>query len=83
MDGDMKVVFTNTMPCIQAAATALHTATLGQFPETASNPAAKETYMSQFGSIMTANRLFNHVLADVCSSLVGVAERASERNKKK
>ncbi len=82
-DGDMTTVFTNTMPCIQAAATALHSATLKQFPETASNQAAKEAYMSQFGSLMTANRFFNHVLAEVCSKLVGFAERSSEENRKK
>jgi len=82
-DGGVTTVFTNTMPCIQAAATALYTATLKQFPETASNSAAKEVYGNQFASIMTGNRLFNHVLADVCSKLVGFAERSSEQNRKK
>jgi len=83
MDGDMKMIYTNTMPCIQASATTLHRATLRQFPDTASNPDAKEAYGRKFGSILTANRLYNHVLSEVCAKLVGYAEKVSAQNRKK
>lgn len=81
-DGGMMVVFTNTMPCIDAAAGSMHDATLRQFPKTASDSVAKETYTRQFGSILTANRLYNHLLSEVCSQLVGLAKRYSEQNRK-
>lgn len=80
-DGDMTVVFTNTMPCIDAAAGSMHDATLRQFPKTASDTVAKKTYTRQFGSILTANRLYNHLLAEVCDQLVGLAKRYSEQNR--
>ena len=82
MDGDTMVVYTNTMPCIDAAAGSMHDATLRQFPKTASDPAAKETYTRQYGNILTANRLFNHLMSEVCSQLVGLAKRYSEQNRK-
>jgi hypothetical protein len=82
MDGDMKVIFTNTMPCIDAAAGSMHDATLRQFLKTASDSVAKETYMRQYGNILTANRLYNHLLSEVCSQLVGLAKRYSEQNRK-
>jgi len=80
----MTTVFTNTMPCINAAAQTLHRTVRGQFiPESAGNTAAKEEYGRQFSSIMTANRLFNHLLAEVCSNLVKLAKGESEQGRKK
>jgi len=81
MDGDQMTVFTNTMPCIDAAAGSMHDATLRQFPETASAPAAKETYTREFGSILTANRLYNHLLSEVCAQLVGLAKKRGDRGR--
>ncbi len=81
-EGGMKVIFTNTMPCIDAAAGSMHRATLRQFPKTASDSVAKETYTRQFGNILTANRLYNHLLSEVCSRLVDLSKRYSEQNQK-
>ena len=81
-EGDMTVVFTNTMPCIDAAAGSMHDATLRQFPKTASDSVAKETYTRHYGNILTANRLYNHLLSQVCSQLVELAKRYSEQNQK-
>lgn len=81
-EGDTTVVFTNTMPCIDAAAGSMHDATLRQFPETASDSVAKETYTRQYGNILTANRLYNHLLSEICAQLVGLAKRYSEQNQK-
>lgn len=81
-DGDGMVVFTNTMPCVNAAASSMHGATLRQFPKTASDSAAKETYTHQFGSILTANSLYNHLQAEVCSQLVELAKRQAEKDLK-
>ena len=82
MNGDMRVVFTNTMPCVDAAAGSLHGATLRQFPKTASDGVAAGTYTRQFGSSLTANRLYNHLLAKVCSQLVGLAKSYAEQSRK-
>jgi len=82
MNGDIKVVFTNTMPCIDAAAGSLHGATLRQFPGTASDDVAAGTYTRQFGSILTANRPYNHLLSKVCSQLVGLAKRYAEQSRR-
>ena len=79
MDGDQMSVFTNSMPCIDAAVGAMHDATLRQFPETASSPLAKETYTREFGKILTVNRLFNHLMGEVCAQLVGLAKKYSEQ----
>ncbi|MHB0997155.1 MAG: hypothetical protein ACYC2I_12370 [Elusimicrobiales bacterium] len=79
MAGETKIIFTNTMPCVNAAARALHSATLEQFPKTAADPAAKESYTHQFGNVLTGNRLYNHDLAEVCAKLVDFAERSSMR----
>lgn len=81
-DGNTLAVFTNTMPCIDAAAGSMHNATLRQFSKTASDPAAKDNYTRQYGNILTANRLFNHLMSEVCSQLVGLAKRYSEQNSK-
>ena len=77
MDGEVMTVFTNTLPCINAAGGAINSATLGQFPRTAREPAAKKEYGQQLGAVLTANRLFNHTLANVCSQLVTLADRYS------
>ena len=83
-EGEVKIMDTNTMPCINSAVKALHDSVHGQFlPASPANTAAKDAYSRQFGSIMTANRLFNHELAEVCSKLVGIAKKEAERDRAK
>ncbi len=81
-EGGVTVVYTNTMPCIDAAARSMHSATLSQFPNTAADSAAKKVYTRRFGNILTANRLYNHLLAEVCSQLVELAKKYSEQNRR-
>ncbi|GEM_PF-6154045 len=76
--GEVTAVYTNTMPCINAAGTTLRGATLAQYPRTAADPAANAIYGRELSSILSSNRLFNHALAEVCKTLVQAAKRAAE-----
>ncbi|MDE2292203.1 MAG: hypothetical protein KGL53_08980 [Elusimicrobia bacterium] len=72
-DGPQRADYTNTMPCINAAAKAMFDSTLAQFPEVAKDPKAKAAYGRGFGQDLTGERLYNHVLAEVCMKLVKAA----------
>lgn len=76
----MTVVFTNTMPCVSTGAKALHAAMLKEFPRTAAEDSAKKRYTREFGVILTNNRLFNHLHAEVCSKMVRAARMAAQEN---
>lgn len=74
-EGEIMTVYTNTMPCINAAGTTLNRAVREQYIEDAGeNAAAKDAYGSQVAAIMSGNRLFNHALSEVCAKLVGLAK---------
>lgn len=80
--GEVAMVYTNTLPCINATGATLHGATLEQYPRTAADAAARSAYGQELSSILTANRLFNHALSEVCARLVQTAKRTAEAEKK-
>lgn len=74
-EGKTTVVYTNTMPCINAAGTTLNRAVRGQFMgDTGADAAAKDAYGSRGAAILSGNRLFNHALAEVCAKMVRLAK---------
>ena len=69
----------NTMPCVNAVAkAAVMSARSHYLPETKENAAAIVAYRKKADAILTANRAYNHELANVCSKLVIAAEQASQ-----
>lgn len=78
-EGDMTVIFTNTMPCINAAGGALFDGVRDQYmPKIREGSPEQEHYKREASSIMSSNQLYNHVLAEVCEELVQVAKRHAE-----
>ncbi len=73
------MVFTNTMPCINAAGRALNGGVREQYlPGAKEGSPEREYYGSGAAAIMSSDRLFNHSLAEVCAKLVRVARREAE-----
>ena len=83
VDGEVTMVYTNTLPCINAAGTTLYGATLEQYPQAAGNASAKAAYGRELSSILSANRLYNHALSEVCANLVRAAKRAAKAGQDK
>jgi hypothetical protein len=82
-EGEPMVVYTNTMPCINAAGRALNGGVREQYmPGAPEGSPERERYGSGAASIMSSNRLFNHALAEVCAKMVRAAKMASEGKKK-
>lgn len=82
--GRVMVEYINTMPCINAAAKALHGGVRRQYlPESPENSPAKDAYGNEFAAIMSGNRLFNHTLSEVCAELVGLASHMQGRYSRK
>jgi hypothetical protein len=83
--GEEKAYDTNTMPCIDAAAKAMHDSTLAQFPEVGKDAKASAAYMRAFDETLTTERLYNHALAEVCEKMVRAARdeaRSAEKRRK-
>ena len=77
-------IYTNTMPCINATGKALERSVRVQYiPGSSKTSAAKSAYGRQVSAILTANRFFNHALAEVCAQLVRAAKAEADQNRKK
>lgn len=78
-EGDIAVVFTNTMPCINAAGRALNGGVRVQYmPGAPEGSPEREYYGAGAAAIMSSDRLYNHALSEVCAKLVRTAKRAVE-----
>lgn len=78
-EGEMTVVYTNTMPCINAAGMALSGGVRDQYmPGAPQGSPEREYYGSGAAAIMSSNRLFNHSLAEVCAKLIRAAKMEAE-----
>ncbi|OIO03048.1 MAG: hypothetical protein AUJ51_04990 [Elusimicrobia bacterium CG1_02_56_21] len=78
-EGEMTVVYTNTMPCINAAGRALNSGVRVQYmPGAQEGSPEREYYGSGAAAIMSSDRLYNHALSGVCAKLVRAARRAAE-----
>lgn len=80
-EGEVMVVFTNTMPCINAAGRALNGGVREQYmPGVPEGSPDRDQYGRGAAAIMSSNGLYNHALAEVCAKLVQAAKRVSEEN---
>lgn len=78
-EGETTVVYTNTMPCINAAGRALNSGVREQYmPGAKEGSPDREYYGNGAAAIMSSDRLFNHSLAEVCSKLIRAARREAE-----
>jgi len=78
-DGEMKTIETNTMPCINAAAKGLFGGVRRQYLSGfAENSPESVDYNSNASASMSSDRLYNHVLSEVCAKLVEAAKRQAE-----
>lgn len=78
-EGETTVVYTNTMPCINAAGRALNAGVREQYmPGAKEGSPDREYYGNGAAAIMSSNGLFNHSLAEVCGKLVRAARREAE-----
>jgi hypothetical protein len=80
-EGKIKVVDTNTMPCINAAGKALVDNVRGQyFPDSSSQASKRKAFGRKFAEILSADRPYNRELSKVCSKLVHAAKREAEKS---
>ena len=78
-EGEMTVVDTNTMPCINAAGKALNSGVREQYmPGAPEGSPERDYYGNGAAAIMSSDRLFNHSLAEVCAKLIRVAKMEAE-----
>lgn len=78
-ESDVTGMFTNTMPCINAAGEALFDGVRNQYmPKAQEDSSEQEHYKREASSVMSSNQLYNHVLAEVCEKLVQVAKLQAE-----
>lgn len=81
--GEPMMVYTNTMPCINAAGKALHGGVREQYlPGAAENSPGRRYYGREAAGLMSADRFFNHVLSEACAKLVQLAKMDSEEKKR-
>lgn len=82
IEGEMTVVFTNTLPCINAAGRALNGGVREQYlPGAPQGSPERESYGNGAAAIMSSDRLFNHSLAEICAKLIRAAKMADEARK--
>ncbi|PKM98899.1 MAG: hypothetical protein CVU79_01220 [Elusimicrobia bacterium HGW-Elusimicrobia-3] len=78
-EGKTTVVFTNTMPCINAAGRALNGGVREQYmPGAKEGSPDRDYYGNGAAAIMSSDRLYNHSLAEVCGKLILAAKREAE-----
>ncbi|MBI5744011.1 MAG: hypothetical protein HY952_05635 [Elusimicrobia bacterium] len=75
-EGEPMVVYTNTMPCINAAGKELNGGVRMQYlPDAPEGSSELEYYGRGAAAIMSSDQLFSHALAEVCAKLVHLAKK--------
>lgn len=83
-DGEMKTIFTNTMPCINAAGKGLFGGVRLQYLAGFQEGSQEDMYYRREASAsMSSDRFYNHVLAEACARLVRAAQLQAESGRGK